>query len=264
MLISPMLHRLLLAASLTLLLNALTVAQTSKATARKFDEFGDILASDLIARLDNLAVALANEPNTKTFLVVYRTKRDLPGLSNRYAHRMKSYLIGARGVPAERVVIIDGGIASCLSQELWIVPPGTAPKPRDDAFDNSYKPDVYKFDEHFYHLGNDPLDESYWPVAPQNLIGYLESFGETLLKDRKLVAYLVAFRDVRRDKQHPAQLMLSTERKFLIKEFRIKPSRIRTIVGGYREWRTMELWLAQPGYRPIITSYRVGRVRRKR
>jgi len=29
--------------------------QTSNATARKFDEFGDILASDLIARLDNLA-----------------------------------------------------------------------------------------------------------------------------------------------------------------------------------------------------------------
>jgi hypothetical protein len=53
--------------------------------------------------------------------------------------------------------------------------------------------------------------------------------------------------------------MLRTERNFLIKKFRIKPSRIKTIDGGYRQSRTMELWLAQPGYRPIVTSYRVAR-----
>jgi hypothetical protein len=238
-------------------------AQTSNATARKFDEFGDILASDLIARLDNLALALANEPNTKAFLIVYRTRRDLPGLSNKYAHRMKSYLVNARGVPTERIVIVDGGVASCLSQELWIVPPGSAPKPREDAYGNSSQPSVYKFDEHYYHLGNDDLGESYWPVAPENLIGYLESFGETLLKDHKLVGYLVAFRDAKRDNVRAAERMLRTERNFLVREFRIKPSRIKSVVGGYREWRTMELWIAQPGYRPIITSYRVGRVRRK-
>src|SRR5713226_9545265 len=73
MLIFPMLHKLLATVSLAVLVSAVTAAQTSSATARKFDEFGDIQASDLIARLDNLAVQLANEPNTKTFLVVYRT-----------------------------------------------------------------------------------------------------------------------------------------------------------------------------------------------
>ena len=258
-----MLPKFLFTVSLALLVNSFTLGQTSNTTARKFDEFGDILASDLIARLDNLAVALANEPKTKTFLVVYRTRRDLAGLSNRYAHRMKSYLVDARGVPAERIVLIDGGVASCLSQELWIVPPGSTPKPREDAYDNSYQPSAYKFDEHYYHLGNDDLGESYWPVAPENLIAYLESFGETLLKDRKLVGYLVAFRDAKRDNVHTAESMLRTERNFLVREFRIKPSRIKTIVAGYREWRTMELWLAQPGYRPIITSYRVGRMRSK-
>jgi len=259
-----MLPKLIITICVALQLSPIAFGQTLNTSGRKFDEFGDIQASDLIARLDNLAVQLANEPNTKTFLVVYRTRRDLPGLSNRYAHYMKSYLVDTRGVPAERVVIVDGGVASCLSQELWIVPPGTAPKPRDDAYDNSYKPSVYKFDEHYYHLGNDPLDESYWPVAPQNLMGYLESFGESLLKDRKLVGYLVAFRDSKGDNARTAERMLRTERNFLIREFRIKPSRIKTVVGGYREWRTMELWIAQPGYRPIITSYRVGRVRRNR
>ncbi len=253
-----MLRKLLLLFCVASLASSLTLAQTSNATARKFDEFGDIQPSDLIARLDNVAVSLSYEPTSKAFLIVYRARRDLPGLSNRYAHRMKVYLT-QHGLPPERIVIVDGGVASSLWQEIWIVPPGSAPKPREDAYDNSYQPSVYKFDEHYYQIGNDPYDMSYWPDAPANLIGYLESFGETLLKNRKLVGYLVAFRDAKRDNRQATKRMLRTERNFLIKEFRIEPSRIKTVDGGYRPSRTMELWIAEPGYRPIITSYRVGR-----
>jgi hypothetical protein len=253
-----MVRKLLLVLCLALLANSLTLAQTSNAIARKFDEFGDIEASDLIARLDNLAVALSYEPSSKAFLIVYRAKRDLPGLSNRYVHRMRAYLT-EHGLPAERIVVVDGGVASTLWQELWIVPPSSAPKPREDAYDNSYKPSVYKFDEHYYQIGKDSDELGYWPTAPANLIGYLESFGETLMKDRKLVGYLVAFRDRARDNRRVTQRMLRTERNFLIKEFRIEPWRLKTVDGGYRPSRTMELWIAQPGYRPIITSYRIGR-----
>jgi hypothetical protein len=253
-----MLRKLLLVLCVALLWNSLALAQTSNATARKFDEFGDIQASDLIARLDNLAVALSYEPSAKAFLIIYRTSRDLPGLSNRYAHRMKGYLT-QHGLPSERLVIVDGGVAACLWQELWIVPPNSTPKAREDAYDNSYQPSVYKFDEHYYQIGNDPEGISYWPVAPENLLGYLESFGETLMKDRKLVGYLVAFRDAARDNRQATQRMLRTERNFLIREFHIEPWRIKTVDGGYRPSRTMELWIAQPGNRPIITSYRVGR-----
>jgi hypothetical protein len=227
-------------------------------SARKFDEFGDIEASYLIARLDNLAVQIQSEAGSKAFLVVYRTKRDLPGLSNKYAHRMRSYLINSRGLPSERIVVVDGGVASCLWQELWIVMPGTAPKPREDAYDNSYRPSVYKFDEHYYRLEKPGFDEPiYWPSAPEDLLSYLEAFGDTLLKNRKLVGYLVAFREADRDNRSVTQRMLRTERNYLIKQFRIAPSRIKTIDGGYRPSRTMELWIAKPGYRPIITSYRV-------
>ena len=254
-----MLRKLLLLFCVALLASSLTVAQTSNATARKFDEFGDVQASDLIARLDNLTVTLSSEPSSKAFLIVYRTRRDLPGLSNRYAHRMKAYLTQSRGLPSERIVIVDGGVASCLWQEVWIVPPNSAPKPREDAYNNSYQPSVYKFDDLFYQIGNDPGEMSYWPIAPENLMAYLESFGETLMKDRKQIGYLVAFRDSKRDNRGAAQRMLRTERNFLIREFHIEPSRLKTVDGGYRPSRTMELWIAEPGYRPIITSYRVGR-----
>ena len=257
-----MLSKILLLVCVALLFSSSTPAQSSNTTARKFDEFGDIHASDLIARLDNLAIAVNNEPGSKAFLIVYRTRRDLPGLSNRFAHRMRSYLIRTRGLPSDRIVIVDGGVAPCLWQELWVAPPGSAPKPREDTYDNSFQPPLYKFDEHYYQMETDPDEMSYWTNAPEYLIGYLEAFGEALLKDRKRIAYVVAFRDADRDNRRVTGRMLQTERNFLIKEFRINPSRIRTIDGGYREWRTMELWLAEPGYRPIITSYRVGRVRR--
>jgi hypothetical protein len=59
--------------------------------------------------------------------------------------------------------------------------------------------------------------------------------------------------------------MLRKERNFLISEFGIKPSRIKTIDGGYREWRTMELWITQEREDfPIITSYRYSPRRRRR
>ena len=258
-----MFRKFLLIMWVALALSSITPAQTSVETARKFDEFGDIEASYLIARLDNLAVQVQNEPGSKAFLIVYRTRRDLPGLSNRYAHRMRSYLINSRGLPAERIVVVDGGVASCLWQELWVALPGTVPKPRDDAYDHSYRPSVYKFDEHYYQIEKitDPDLISYWPNAPEDLTGYLEAYGEALLKDRKLVAYLVAFRD-ERDNRRVTERMLRTERSFLIKEFRIAPSRIKTVDGGYRESRTMELWIGQPGYRPVITSRRVVKFRR--
>jgi len=149
-------------------------------------------------------------------------------------------------------------VAPCLSQELWVVPPGSAPKPREDAYDNRLKATPYKFDEHYYQSGkSDPDEISYWRAPPENLIGYLETFGETLLKNPKLVAYLVAFRDAAKDHPNVTKRILQTERNFLIKEFRINPSRIKIIDGGPGERRTVELWIAEARDRPVITSYRV-------
>jgi hypothetical protein len=231
-------------------------AQTDDSRARKFDEFGDILASDLIARLDNLAIEVQNEATARAFLVVYRTRRDLPGLSNRYAHRMKSYMVNSRGVSPERVVTVDGGEASCLTQELWIVFPGGAPQPRPDAYDNSYKPSVYKFDEH--HFSESDVD-GYWQEYP---LGALEAFAQELQKHPRANGYLIAYKALRANRSSLAKLTLTRERNFLVREFGIKRTRIKTIVGGYREWGTMELWIAQErGAVPIITSYRYSRRR---
>lgn len=246
-------------AILLLLLSSLAFAQDSNSGARKFDEFDDILASDLIARLDNLAVHLQNEPNSKAFLIVYRARRDLPGLSNRYAQRMKGYLVHTRGLPPERIVTVDGGIALCLVQELWIVPPGTAPQPRVDVQLNSYHPPVYKFDEHYY---GEARDLYYWQDSREEL---LEAFALELQKTPKSIGYFVAYRDTGRGSQRLVKTSLRFKRNVLINDYGIKPERIKTIAGGYRGSFTTELWISQePGAIPTVTSYRYVPKRRKR
>jgi len=246
-------------AILLLLLSSLAFAQESTSGARKLDEFDDILASDLIARLDYLATQLQNEPNSKAFLIVYRARRDMPGLSNRYAQRMKGYLVHTRGLAAERVVTVDGGVALCLVQELWIVPPGTAPKPRADVQLNSYHPPIYKFDEHYYTADRDLY---YWRDSREEL---LEGFALELQQNPKSTGYIVSYRDVRRGSQRLVQTSLKLKREVLIKEYGIKPERIKTIAGGYRGSFVTELWISQePGAVPTITSYRYVPKGRKR
>ena len=246
-------------------------AQTGNQVARKFDQFGDVQYSDLIARLDNFAIALQSEPHTKGFIVAYRSRRDLPGLSNRIALRSKNYLVNSRGVSHERLVTVDGGEAECLTQELWVAAPGTTPMPRGDAYSRSF-PDVdsaRKFDEYSYDLaesgGRGPLQSS-------TEADYLEPFANALRSQKHSLAYVVVYAhftkgrqlvgddnyDVRYERRmdpvNTARRRLVFEKKVLTKVYGIAPARIRLIDGGYRKWRAIELWIVPRGeHAPIPT-----------
>jgi hypothetical protein len=249
-------------------------AQAAQPEARKFDEFGDIMYSDLIARLDNLAVQLQNEPGTRGFLIVYRTRRDLPGLSNRYAQRMKTYLVKMRGLSKERVITVDGGVASCLTQELWIVPPGTAPKPRSDAYSRVFvdRDSVRLFDEFSFYS---PLDdnEAGGSIHLEDEAN-LEAFAEALRSEPRARAHIIVYgqhyiergtvdyangrsRDYNRphvDSPGTTQKERRSIKGVLVKTYRIAPSRISIVGGGYRKWRIVELWIVPPGEAiPIAT-----------
>ncbi|HZH29466.1 MAG TPA: hypothetical protein VEY11_01625 [Pyrinomonadaceae bacterium] len=252
--------------SLISLLFACTAqGQTNIEPARKFDEFGDVDASDIIARLDSLAIALQNEPHARAFIIVYRTRRDLPGLSNRYAHRMRGYLIESRGIEPRRVVTVDGGVASCLTQELWLVPVGATPQPRADVYSNHFAYEAYKFDEHYYARPNDPVEIGYWVDASTDLHVYLEAYALALQKEPRATAYLVAYTSAESDRAAFAAEMLRRERDFLIRQYGIKAARIKTVNGGRRKWRGMELWIVPPGEKmPFELQGRISPQRRRR
>ena len=118
---------ILIAIAVALTLVPSSVAQESSQSARKFDEFiGELDEEDLIARLDNLAIALQHQPNALAHIIVYRSRCDPPSVSHRHALLARDYLVKARGISRNKLVTADGGMSGCLMHELWIVPPGAA------------------------------------------------------------------------------------------------------------------------------------------
>ena len=99
--------------------------QDSAQSSRKLDEFiGEVDYEDLIARLDNFVIELLKQPNAQGHIIVYRSRRDPPSVSQLYGRRAENYLIKQRGIDRKKLVIVDGGMSGCLMYELWVVPPG--------------------------------------------------------------------------------------------------------------------------------------------
>ena len=103
----------------------------SLAPLNKFDEFGDSNCEDEMAHLDNFAVQLQNEPSARGAIIFYGGRRFRGRLPKRgeaaaRAARIKPYLVQRRGLPADQVIVIDGGFREKWQVELWVVPPGAA------------------------------------------------------------------------------------------------------------------------------------------
>ncbi|HEX8889026.1 MAG TPA: hypothetical protein VF779_07605 [Pyrinomonadaceae bacterium] len=259
--IKRVLIKLIIALSIIGLLPLYSLAQTQTNTqaARKFDEFGDLQFSDLTARLDNFAEQLENEPSAKGFLIVYRARRDLPGLSNRYAQRMKNFLIRSRGLSKDRIVAVDGGATDCFIQELWIVPKGSAPLPRRDAYSRVFedKDSARKFDEYYFSSPQEKSEVGSFEDIEDEAAN-LEPFAAALRNESRSQAYIIAYAQAyylrRPDPPGVAFKMLKTVRDILIRQYHIASSRIKVVNGGYRKLGQVELWIVPRGEHPPIAT----------
>lgn len=92
------------------------------------DEFGNIACEDELARLDQLALTLQNDPALQVHVVIYGGRAGYRNEALARAARMKSYLTQERGLEAERVFTVDGGYRNELSGEIWLSTKG-APAP---------------------------------------------------------------------------------------------------------------------------------------
>jgi hypothetical protein len=82
-----------------------------------------------MARLDNFAVQLQQTPSSTGVIIYYggvtfRGRLPRRGDATARATRMKPYLVNRRGIPAERIVVINGGYKLDWTAQLWIVPSG--------------------------------------------------------------------------------------------------------------------------------------------
>lgn len=234
------------------------VTQAGNQSALLIEEYGDINYEDEIARLDNFAIELQNEPNAKAYIIIYRSRRDPPGLNHRHGFMMKHYLVDIRGINPERIVIVEGGARSCMSVELWHLPAGAASPPLKGTY-NSHT-DItatFKYDEHDYLLPIDPIlydeyNSEGKGVAPELLGG----FAAALKKRPDARAFVIAYEqycrevcspDTLLDRRGTAEKMLRHEKEILTGRYGIESSRIVTVKGGYRRYRKIELWIVPKG-----------------
>ena len=102
---------------------------------RPFDAFGDIRCEDEYARLDNLAIQLQHNPTDRAVIEFYGGRRFRGRLPKRgeaaaRAARIKPYLVERRGIPANQIIMVDGGYRDEWQVMIWIIPAGaTIPTP---------------------------------------------------------------------------------------------------------------------------------------
>ena len=130
-------------ASALVLIGSSVFAQDG-AVSRKFDEFiGEVDYEDLMARLDNFGIELLKQPSAQGQIIVYRSRRDPPSVSEGFALRAKDYLVSQRRIDRNRLMTVDGGMTGCLMYELWIVPSGASPPERRYTYKYPLKRDIY-------------------------------------------------------------------------------------------------------------------------
>ena len=113
-----------------LLFFALLTVYTSGAqsSAIKFDEYGNIDKENASARIDNFAIELLmNNPGATGYIITYGGSKSSASVAQARAEFAKNYIVNTRGMDANRIITINGGLKKEPATELWIVPSGAAP-----------------------------------------------------------------------------------------------------------------------------------------
>jgi hypothetical protein len=103
---------------------------TQAAEARKFDEFNyapPYSDCDITARLDEYWKVLKDNPDWRAYIVGYSGRRRPLKRVAYPPNSWRDYLVEARELRADHVVVINGGLREEPMVELWLVPPGAEP-----------------------------------------------------------------------------------------------------------------------------------------
>lgn len=242
------------------------VAQAQDPAPRKVAEIDDAnYFEGAIAQLDLFSIELKKIPQATGYIVVYRTERDLPGMSSRFALRAKNYLVKNREHHKNRIVAVDGGISTCSKSELWVVSEGATPpqfKDNNYLYERVNREFTSRYDQHKVYLPQKDSDCGW--CGYEDEAAKLDSFAAVLEKEPQSRGYIIAYLQFYEDRgwKNPhgetlsdkefsllfdppdiAQKILKAEKNYLTIEKKIDPSRIVIINGGYRVDREVELWI---------------------
>lgn len=233
------------AALLLMLLCAAASARRRPPSARMIDSFGEVMITDLKARLDDFALELQDAPDAKGLVVVYAERHRFPGWAVRRAEASLDFLTHKLG--AARASLINGGLRGETRFELWLVPAG-ADEPPVKPFDLSLLMSGAKtplpFDRFdVVERGDTPLkeDDEYYPDA-RWLYDYL---AEVLRADPGLRACVIAYTS-RRGARAADRRIAASAKAAVVKSQAVDVRRVVAIGGGRRRYKAVEVWLAPP------------------
>ena len=225
-------------------------SQPAAGGARMIDQFGEIQWSDLMARLDNFAIELQNEPSSRGLVVAYAARHKFPGWPLRRAASALTYLKMTRGIEASRLSVVNGGLRDENQLELWVVPPSAESpvKPADVALSMAGEKTPLLFDRFAVTERGDDYEEydqyglSPAPDAPHSY----EFLVEVLRQDPSLRGYIIGY-SARRGSAATGRRLASVAKLTIARKHSIDVGRVIAVGGGRREYKMLELWLVPPG-----------------
>lgn len=223
--------------------------------------FGDQIATTFVA-LTALRIELMKQPDVQGYIIIYNGLKDPIGLPYRHSLGVKNYLVKNKNVSPDRVEVHIAKDCEIFSVDVWLVAKG-ARKPKPSCtFETEVQGanDRGKFDEYLFdyeHPDGSLYDDPYLK---------LQGFAKAVLKDPNAVGYIIGYGHRRErsegefvgdkyserkngvwDKIGTGKRIADVEKRVLVKNATIDPSRMITIDGGYRESRMIELWVAPSG-----------------
>jgi hypothetical protein len=221
--------------------------QHSQSAARSVDTYGDINCEDAMARLDNFAIELSNEPDARGHIFVY-AGRKLPGRTFPHLWWPQLYLT-ERGIAADRIVVARGDDRDELTVELWIVPKHSPP-PRPTSVEQAQRSERItssKFDEGWADVSVYKGKLGIWgdgmcPLRSLSLKEYANALRAEPNARGHFIIYTAFDKGPRR-----ARTVARVLRSEMVKDHKITAGRITTVYGGRREYPTVELWIVPDG-----------------
>ena len=240
-------------------------AQThNRPVSTKFDEYGAVNVEDVMARLDNFAIQLRNEPGSTGYVLAYAPEesgKHILGIT-------KDYLVNTRGFPADRIRTVYGGRNDVLSQprvQLFVTPPGAArPKPR------KFRPNLETFRGLFSEArGYDPDPQDLLTEEESKKLKFPgpefeeyggpyvssvthESLAEVLKQQKTAVAYIVAYNG--EDSAPGTWQRIAQGDLQLLRDQGVEANRLKIIYGGTQKESKVQLWVSPVNAPPPVSD----------
>lgn len=220
--------------------------EPTQSGARKIDEFGSILISDLLARADYFAIEIQNNPTATAYVVAYGVPNKAPGWPERRGYWTKGYLTNGKGISEERVKVVNGGYRDSIMMQFWLVEPGAQLPipPFDLAAALAREKTPLLFDGFDPSPADTGIEDGYEGYLDDK--GRYEPFVLALQSDPGARGCIITYA-TRSDRRGTDRRMATRIKRTILTKHAIGAERIVTIGGGLRKHKMAELWIIPPG-----------------